>query len=146
MQEKQATDIIGIGGNGTMTSLTLLTEFARTQGIALRAVGAPKTVDNDLPGTFFAPGYGSAARFVALAVRDFDYDFRSMQTFDDVTILETMGRDTGWLAAASVLYRETANGAPHIVLVPERGRRRNAASGQDCSTSQCVWPGISDHQ
>jgi 6-phosphofructokinase len=110
--------LIGIGGNGTMTALNMLVEFAATQGREIKVVGAPKTVDNDLPGVHVAPGYGSAARFVALAVRDFDRDFKAMQTFDDVTILETMGRNTGWIAAASVLLKE-GNSAPHMVLLPE---------------------------
>jgi 6-phosphofructokinase len=120
MRSKGATDIVGIGGNGTMATLCKLAECAATQGQDLRAVGVPKTVDNDLPGVEFAPGFGSAARFVALATRDFDCDFRAMQTFDDVTIFETMGRDTGWLAAASILLRDGEGAAPHVVLVPER--------------------------
>ncbi|MGB3314030.1 MAG: 6-phosphofructokinase [Albidovulum sp.] len=120
MEAHHARHILGIGGNGSMFALQQLSELAETRGIDLCTVGAPKTVDNDLPGVAFAPGYGSAARFVALAVRDFDCDFRAMQTFDDVTILETMGRDTGWLAAASVLLKENRADAPHIVLIPER--------------------------
>lgn len=120
MQAKGAKHILGIGGNGTMTALDKLSEFARARAVDISVVGAPKTVDNDLPGAAFAPGYGSAARFVALAARDFDCDFRAMRTFDDVTILETMGRDTGWLAAASILMRENALDAPHMVLLPER--------------------------
>ncbi|SMX39541.1 6-phosphofructokinase [Octadecabacter ascidiaceicola] len=120
MQAEGARHILGIGGNGTMHALNQLAEFAASRSVDLNIVGAPKTVDNDLPGAAFAPGYGSAARFVALATRDFDFDFRAMQTFDDVTILETMGRDTGWLAAASVLLKEADADAPHIVLIPER--------------------------
>lgn len=120
MQKTNARHIIGIGGNGTMHTLHTFEEFAKSNSVELCIAGVPKTVDNDLPGVAFAPGFGSAARFIALAVRDFDCDFRAMQTFDDVTILETMGRDTGWLAAASVLLREDREAAPHIVLVPER--------------------------
>ena len=119
MRAEGARHILGIGGNGTMHALDQLAGFAAARGMDLSIVGAPKTVDNDLPGVAFAPGYGSAARYVALATRDFDLDFRAMQTFDDVTILETMGRDTGWLAAASVLLKESETDAPHIVLIPE---------------------------
>lgn len=111
--------LIGIGGNGTMMALDLLAEYAADSGRDIKVIGAPKTVDNDLPGVHVAPGYGSAARFVALAVRDYDRDFAAMQTFDDVTILETMGRTTGWVAAASVLLKEDGT-APHMVLLPER--------------------------
>jgi 6-phosphofructokinase len=120
MQWQGARGILGIGGNGTMTALHKLSELAHSRSFDISVVGAPKTVDNDLPGAAFAPGYGSAARFVALAVRDFDCDFRAMQTFDDVTILETMGRDTGWLAAASTILRDDTTDAPHMILIPER--------------------------
>lgn len=111
--------LIGIGGNGTMAALDVLADLAASKGHNLKVIGVPKTVDNDLPNVHIAPGYGSAARFVAMAVRDYDRDFRAMETFDDVTILETMGRDSGWIAAASVLLKE-GDTAPHMVLLPER--------------------------
>lgn len=120
LRRHHATDLIGIGGNGTMTVLDSLSRFAHAQGWPLNIVGAPKTVDNDLPGVHAAPGYGSAARLVALAVRDYDCDFRAMSTFDDVTILETMGRNCGWLAAATTLFKKCECDAPHIVLLPEQ--------------------------
>lgn len=120
LKDNGAEDIIGVGGNGTMHSLQKLSEFAISNGQPMRIVGAPKTVDNDIPGVEYAPGYGSAARFVALAVRDYDCDFRAMSTFDDVTILETMGRNSGWLAAASTFLKKTEADAPHMVLVPEQ--------------------------
>lgn len=119
MNNAGSDTLIGIGGNGTMMALDLLSEFAAKTGQDIKIIGAPKTVDNDLPGVHVAPGYGSAARFVALAVRDYDRDFKAMQTFDDVTILETMGRNTGWIAAASALLKD-GDTAPHIVLLPER--------------------------
>lgn len=111
--------LIGIGGNGTMAALNLLVDSAADKGHKLKVIGAPKTVDNDLPHVHIAPGYGSAARFFAMATRDYDRDFLAMDTFDDVTILETMGRDSGWLAAASVLLKD-GDAAPHMVLLPER--------------------------
>lgn len=120
MRSAGAQTLVGIGGNGTMTALALFADYCKAQGYPVRVCGVPKTVDNDLPDFHVCPGYGSAARFVALAVRDFGYDFRAMSTFDDVTILETMGRETGWLAAASWLLKLTDEDPPHIVLVPER--------------------------
>jgi len=118
MQSAGSDSLIGIGGDGTMKALSLLSDYAALKGQDIQVIGAPKTVDNDLPGVHVAPGYGSAARFVAMAVRDYDRDFQAMETFDDVTILETMGRNSGWIAAASVLLK--ADGvAPHIVLLPE---------------------------
>lgn len=120
MREHKATDLVGIGGNGTLSVLNTLSEFACTEGYPLTIIGAPKTVDNDLAGVHAAPGYGSAARFVAMAVRDYDCDFRAMSTFDDVTILETMGRNCGWIAAASILLKQSEDDAPHLVLLPEQ--------------------------
>lgn len=120
LRDYGAEDIIGVGGNGTMYSLQKLSDIAIANGQPIRVVGAPKTVDNDIPGVEYAPGYGSAARFVALAVRNYDCDFRSMSTFDDVTILETMGRNSGWLAAASTILKKNEADAPHMVLVPEQ--------------------------
>ena len=108
-----------IGGNGSMWVANHLAEIAAAQGYDLHIVGVPKTIDNDLPCTDHAPGYGSAARFLALATRDAGLDLEAMQTFDDVVILEAMGRDTGWLAAASALLKESDDDAPHLIYVPE---------------------------
>ncbi|WP_108816627.1 6-phosphofructokinase [Loktanella sp. Alg231-35] len=119
MHMSGSDSLIGIGGNGTMAALNVLANYAADKGHKLKIVGAPKTVDNDLPHVHIAPGYGSAARFIAMATRDYDRDFLAMDTFDDVTILETMGRDSGWLAAASVFLKD-GEAAPHMVLLPER--------------------------
>lgn len=108
-----------IGGNGTMWMAQRLSEVATSRNIELHVVGIPKTIDNDLPCTDHTPGYGSAARFLALAVRDAGLDLEAMQTFDDVIILEAMGRDTGWLAAASTLMKQSEDEAPHLIYVPE---------------------------
>lgn len=108
-----------IGGNGSMWVAGLLAERAAALKIDLQVIGIPKTVDNDLLHTAFSPGYGSAARFMALATRDAGLDQEAMETFDDVYVLEAMGRDTGWLAAASALLKDDADSAPHLVYVPE---------------------------
>lgn len=117
-QDAGASAIVGIGGDGTLATLATLAETASSRHQPLFVLGLPKTVDNDIASVHTAPGYGSAARFVALAVRDFDCDFRAMQSFDQVTILETMGRNTGWVAAAGGLLADE-NSAPHMILVPE---------------------------
>lgn len=110
--------LAGIGGNGTMAALQLVSRYASGRGYSLQVIGVPKTVDNDLPNVAYAPGFGSAARFVALATRDFGRDFRAMSTFDDVTILETMGRNAGWLVGASRILSDDG-GYPDMVLLPE---------------------------
>lgn len=118
--KQEAATLIGIGGNGTMTVLHQLHEAIFAANAKMAICGVPKTVDNDLPHTHVSPGFGSAARFVATAVRDFGYDASAMSTFDDVTILETMGRDCGWLALAANGLKTNPDDPPHIVLIPER--------------------------
>jgi 6-phosphofructokinase 1 len=110
---------IYIGGNDSMDTCHRISELATMSGYEMQVMGVPKTIDNDLAFTDHCPGYGSAARFLALATRDTGRDLEAMATFDDVTILETMGRNAGWLTAASVLGKETEDEAPHLVYVPE---------------------------
>lgn len=113
-------DFIYIGGNDSMDTCHRIADLARLSGYELRVVGVPKTIDNDLVSTDHTPGFGSAARFVALATRDAGRDLESMATFDDVIIMETMGRNAGWLTAASVLGKSCNEEAPHLVFVPEK--------------------------
>jgi 6-phosphofructokinase len=108
-----------IGGNDSMDTCHRILELAEVTGYELQVMGVPKTIDNDLVRTDHCPGYGSAARFLALATRDTGRDLEAMATFDDVTILEAMGRNAGWLTAASVLGKGTEEEAPHLVYVPE---------------------------
>jgi 6-phosphofructokinase len=86
----------------------------------LHVVAVPKTVDNDLFGTHHCPGYPSAARFVATAVRDTGRDTEAMGPASPVKIVEIMGRNAGWLTAAAALARQEEGDAPHLVYVPER--------------------------
>jgi 6-phosphofructokinase 1 len=109
-----------IGGNDSMDTCHRIVAAAEQSNYALTVVGVPKTIDNDLPVTDHCPGYGSAARFVALAAMSVGVDLEAMSTFDDVSILETMGRNTGWLAAASVLGKRGPADPPHLICLPER--------------------------
>jgi 6-phosphofructokinase len=108
-----------IGGNDSMDTCHRIWALAAGEGYEMQVMGVPKTIDNDLAFTDHSPGYGSAARFLALAARDTGRDLEAMATFDDVTILEAMGRNSGWLAAASVLGKTSEDEAPHLVYVPE---------------------------
>jgi 6-phosphofructokinase 1 len=105
------------GGNGTMRGADLVSSFCRSEGMDVRVIGVPKTVDNDIAATDRCPGYGSAARYIASATRDLGADVRSLP--QPVTILEAMGRSVGWIAAASALARTNEDSAPHLVYVPE---------------------------
>lgn len=108
-----------IGGNDSMDTCQRIAALAQSSGYEMQVIGVPKTVDNDLAATDHCPGYGSAARFIALAARDAGLDLEAMATFEDVSILEAMGRNAGWLAAASVLAKTTEADAPHLVYIPE---------------------------
>lgn len=105
-----------IGGNGTMAAAAHLAEIA---GGALQVVAIPKTIDNDVAGTEVAPGYLSASRFVVQAVYGAALDLRSMATFDDVAIVEIMGRHSGWLTAATAVAALDDAMGPHLLVLPE---------------------------
>ena len=108
-----------IGGNGSMRTPLELSRRAKTAGLDLTCIGIPKTVDNDLLATDFAPGYPSAARWLAWTTRDAWLDLAGMRGFDNVKIIETMGRHSGWLAAAASLARSRPTDPPHLIYLPE---------------------------
>ena len=112
--------LLYIGGNDSMNTAHRVHQLAEAEGYELRAVGIPKTVDNDLIITDHCPGYPSAARFVATAIRDTGWDTESMGPSSPVKIMEIMGRDAGWLTASAALARQADEDAPHLVYVPER--------------------------
>lgn len=109
-----------IGGNDTMDTIHRIESSCRRNGYELRGVGIPKTVDNDLYGTDFTPGFPSAARYVALSVVQSGRLALDMQKVDRFVVHQTVGRDAGWLAAASAMARLTDGDAPHLILLPER--------------------------
>lgn len=109
-----------IGGNDTMDTIHRTVEYARSQGYELQGIGIPKTVDNDLFGTDFTPGYPSAARDVALSVLQAGLLARDMQRVDQFVIFQTVGRSAGWLPAAAALARSQPHDPPQIILLPER--------------------------
>lgn len=117
---EKVSALVGIGGNGTMDVLRRASDLFRQRGLRCRVIGIPKTVDNDLTQTHVAPGFGSAARYVCVAARNLSYDVAAMSRFDDVTILETMGRNTGWLASAAGANVNHPQTMPDFILFPER--------------------------
>ena len=107
-----------IGGNGTLRGAEAIARACDTSGYEIRVIGIPKTIDNDIVGTDRCPGYGSAARYLAQAVRDLGMDVRGLP--QPVSIIETMGRGVGWIAGASVLAKLDEDHSPHRVELPER--------------------------
>lgn len=110
-----------IGGNDSMDTTRKIAKLAIQRGYDFHAIGVPKTVDNDLAITDHCPGYGSAARFVATAIRDTGYDTYAMGDSSPIKLMEIMGRNAGWLTAATALAKETPDDPPHLIYVPEHG-------------------------
>ena len=102
-----------VGGNGSMGAAARLAEA----GADLRVIGIPKTIDNDLIATDHTPGYATAARFFACAARDIGADNRALP--GQVEFVEVLGRNTGWLVAATALARRDPDDAPHLIYLPE---------------------------
>ena len=113
------------GGNDSQDTSWKVSQLAEKMGYPLICVGVPKTVDNDLPLTDCCPGFGSAAKFIGTSIRECAQDVASMaRTSTRVFIMEVMGRNAGWLAAASGLAAEQDDDAPHLILFPEIPFRR----------------------
>ena len=106
------------GGNDSMDTVNKLADYLRDAGEDIVAVGIPKTIDNDLELTDHTPGFGSAARYVATSVAELYLD-TCVYPMPACTIVEIMGRNAGWLTAASALARETGLPAPHLIYLPE---------------------------
>ncbi len=108
------------GGNDSMDTAQKVSEIAVQMDYPIICVGVPKTIDNDLPITDCCPGFGSAAKYIAVSTKEAALDVASMaRTSTKVFVLEVMGRHAGWMAAAGGLANEKAGEAPHIILFPE---------------------------
>lgn len=107
-----------IGGNDSMDTVAKLTAYLETSDYEMRAIGIPKTIDNDLLGTDHTPGYGSAAKYIAVTMQEILRDC-AVYRIPAVTIVELMGRDAGWLTAASAVGRVAGGLEPDYVYLPE---------------------------
>src|SRR5450755_1224589 len=108
------------GGNDSMDTAQKVSEIGAQLSYPITCIGVPKTVDNDLAMTDCCPGFGSAAKYIAVSTREAALDVLSMaRTSTKVFVLEVMGRHAGWMAAASGLAGAKSGDAPHIILFPE---------------------------
>lgn len=107
-----------IGGNDSMDTVKKLSAYFTSLGEDIKCVGIPKTIDNDLPCTDHTPGFGSAAKYIATSVAEIACD-SAVYDVSSVTIVEIMGRNAGWLTAASALARRGDCTAPHLIYLPE---------------------------
>jgi 6-phosphofructokinase len=110
-----------IGGNDSQDTSHKIHEEAVKRNYAMRVIGVPKTIDNDLPHTDNCPGYGSVIKYNATTVTEVGLDVGAMATDDgSCCIIEVMGRSAGWIAAGTVLAkRGNPANPPHIILLPE---------------------------
>ncbi|KRA16079.1 6-phosphofructokinase [Lysobacter sp. Root604] len=109
------------GGNDSADTALKVSRLAAEFGYPLTCIGVPKTVDNDLAVTDCCPGFGSAAKYTAVSVREAALDVAAMaETSTKVFVYEAMGRHAGWLAAAAGLAGQGPDDAPHLILFPER--------------------------
>jgi ATP-dependent phosphofructokinase / diphosphate-dependent phosphofructokinase len=109
------------GGNDSADTSNKISQLAAQFGVELHCIGVPKTVDNDLAVTDCCPGFGSAAKYTAVSVREASLDVAAMaESSTKVFVYEVMGRHAGWLAAAGGLAGNGPDEAPHLILFPER--------------------------
>ena len=107
-----------IGGNDSMDTINKLARYGRTVGSGIRFMGVPKTIDNDLMLTDHTPGYGSAAKYIGVVMKEIIRDATVYGT-NFVTIVEVMGRNAGWLTAAAALARGEDCEGVDLICLPE---------------------------
>lgn len=109
------------GGNDSMDTIKMLSDYAAAHDKKQRFMGVPKTIDNDLPITDHCPGYASASKYIATSMKEIIRDNESFGAAKPtITIVEIMGRHAGWLTAAAALSRGEDCSGPDAIYVPER--------------------------
>ena len=107
-----------VGGNDSMDTTAKLGKYAKEKNLDINFIGVPKTIDNDLMLTDHTPGFASAAKFIAISVLETYLD-SSVYINNGIFILETMGRDTGWLAASACTAKYLGNPVADFIYLPE---------------------------
>lgn len=108
-----------VGGNDSMDTTAKLGKYAKEKNLDINFIGVPKTIDNDLMYTDHTPGFASAAKFIAISVLETYLD-SSVYINNGIFILETMGRDTGWLAASACTAKYLGQPVADFIYLPER--------------------------
>lgn len=110
---------IYIGGNDSMDTVLKLSQYIKKENITdIKIIGAPKTIDNDLCEIDHTPGFGSAAKYISTTFSELGLESK-VYDIPNVTIVEIMGRNSGWLTAASALSRRDTNSGPHLIYLCE---------------------------
>ncbi len=108
-----------IGGNDSMDTVYKLSEYLKSSDYDMYCVGVPKTIDNDLAGTDHTPGFGSAAKYIAVTLQEMVRDC-SVYKLPAVTIVEIMGRDSGWLTASAGVLSRISGSPVDLIYLPEK--------------------------
>lgn len=118
LKEYNITTFFYIGGNDSMDTVAKLSAYMKENNISIDVIGIPKTIDNDLPITDHTPGFGSAAKLISTIALETYLD-ASVYTNNGIFILETMGRDTGWLAASACISKLYGHPVADFIYLPE---------------------------
>ncbi len=111
---------IYIGGNDSMDTIKKLSDYAIIKGHPQKFLGVPKTIDNDLALTDHTPGFGSAAKYIAASTKEVIRDALGLSyNKENITILEIMGRNAGWLTGATALAKTEECSGPDLIYLPE---------------------------
>jgi 6-phosphofructokinase len=109
-----------IGGNDSMDTIKKLSDYSVLTGAKQKFIGCPKTIDNDLALTDHTPGYGSAAKFIGTSTKEIIRDSLGFSyKKKNVTVIEIMGRNAGWLTGAAALSRGEDCDGPDLIYLPE---------------------------
>lgn len=109
-----------IGGNDSMDTIKQLSDYAALKGYPQKFMGVPKTIDNDLAITDHTPGFGSAAKYIATATKEVIRDALGLSyNKENITVMEIMGRNAGWLTAAVALAKTEECCGPDLIYLPE---------------------------
>ncbi len=120
LDELEIDCFIYIGGNDSMDTIKKLSDYAIITGSQVRFVGCPKTIDNDLALTDHTPGFGSAAKYIGTSIKEIIRDGWSLETsHGQVTIVEIMGRNAGWLTGSAALAEGEDCAGPDAIYLPE---------------------------
>lgn len=118
LEKREIDYFFYIGGNDSMDTIFQLSLFAAETGSDIKFMGVPKTIDNDLEVTDHTPGFGSAAKYVASAMKELIRD-NKVNDMDIVSVVEVMGRDAGWLTGSAALSKGEDSPGPDMIFLPE---------------------------
>jgi len=120
LTEMEIDVFIYIGGNDSMDTIKKLSDYAILTGAKQKFIGCPKTIDNDLALTDHTPGYGSAAKYIGTSTKEVIRDSLGFSyKKKNVTVIEIMGRNAGWLTGAAALSKGEDCDGPDLIYLPE---------------------------